>query len=95
MEDWLNFVECYSPYVFQQEHLTPLLYQLWELLAAATRHYCRPPPPHDLDDDGPPPTAEERAAAGRAHMLSFAVAVERAGFPASTFTNNLHMLVCR
>jgi hypothetical protein len=99
MEDWLNFVECYSPYIFKPEHLGTELHALWELLAAATLHYCRPTPAASLDDKVNAGSTEDRIAdhamQGRSYLFKYATTLESKGFPSSMFTYNLHLLVCR
>jgi hypothetical protein len=88
MEDWLHFVDTFAHYIFK-DCLPPLLRQMWDLLAAAIKHYFRP---RHFDT-----RKDFLAAAKQAHdaLLTFATLAEEKEFPEGTFTMNLHMCICR
>jgi len=42
LEDWMNFIECYSAYVFRPACMPPILYEAWDLIVQLADHYIRP-----------------------------------------------------
>lgn len=84
MEDWLHFVEAFSPYLFSPGTLPPLLQTMWNHLVKAILHYFHAGTTYTDD-------ASREAAAS---MLEFAKLVET-HFPRKYCTFNLHMAVCR
>lgn len=43
MEDWLHFVERYSPFVFKKGSVPDYVHDIWMSMMQLVVHYCRPP----------------------------------------------------
>jgi hypothetical protein len=84
MEDWLHFVEAFSPYLFSPGTLPPVLQDMWDHLVTAILHYFHA-------GDSYTDAASRKAASS---LLAFAKLVEQ-HFPKKYCTFNLHMAVCR
>lgn len=88
MEDHLHFMLVFSSYIFCGV-LPELEEKMWAHLVAAVTHYFTPVQY---------PSQREfliAAAKARKHLFTFAELAERHNFPDSTFTINLHTLICR
>lgn len=83
MEEWLHFVDTFSPYIFQ-DVLPTLLKEMWSNLVIAVRHYCR--------GFGYTDTDSQNAAEA---LMKYALALEENDFPDYMFTSNLHAVICR
>ena len=93
MEEWIHFVEAWSPYVLSTHPKLPggnvlhdeRLQEMWGLLRAVTLHYCRATP-----GNGTPAKQKE------AHdmLMRYAKLVSQ-HFGIKACTYNLHLLCCR
>lgn len=90
MEDWLHFVETFSPYIFKGDVLPERLRGLWWLLADVVSHYFRPRP---NDESREQFLAASGVAADK--LLQYAKSLEELKVPDKMFTINLHICVCR
>lgn len=95
MEDELNFVECFSAYVFRPGVLPGPLQIVWDALVKVVLWYCRPPAYSAIDQDAAVKGTAEGAAHGAALTKAFGKAMEEQGFPDDMFTYNLHSVACR
>ena len=93
MEEWLHFVEAFSPYVLSPHPKAPggqvlhdaRLREMWTLLRDVTIHHCRVKPESD--------TVRAREAA-QAKLFKYARLVSQ-NFGLKACTYNLHLMVCR
>ncbi len=88
MEDWLHFVETFSKYVLRGV-LSPQLATMWGHLVAAVDHYFRP------TQWASPEAFQEASRAAHDRLRAFANMAEELEFPYTSFTPNLHMLICQ
>lgn len=88
LEDWFHFVETFSPYIFRGV-LPPKMQSLWACLVEVVTFFMRP---SCCEDQA---SFEAACDAASNTLRVYANSLELAGFPASTFTYNMHMLVCR
>eukprot|EP00967_Tisochrysis_lutea_P023044 scaffold26334_cov20-Tisochrysis_lutea.AAC.1 len=89
LEDWMNFVECYSEYVFRPDCVPACLYKAWDLIVQLADHYIRP------GTIQVPKGTSESARRGAMLSKELAVLMETVGFPDNCFSYNLHLDCCR
>ena len=93
MEEWLHFVEAFSPYVLSPHNKAPgghvlhdaRLREMWPLLRDVTLHHCRVTPGSD--------SAEAREAT-HTKLFKYAKLVSQP-FGVKACSYNLHLMVCR